>query len=78
MKRSFSLLKSLSCTLTSHNYEVSHVVSDRVKEYNCTHCNKEMTTDIYGNLVPLSDLQERINKVLNDLAIKKNRKQVAA
>ncbi|GAK74879.1 hypothetical protein JCM19275_2895 [Nonlabens ulvanivorans] len=35
-----------------------------------------MTTNIYGNIVPLNDQYSRINRALNDLAVKKNRREL--
>lgn len=78
MKTTTNALKALSCSLTGHHFVVSHVVNDRVQEYCCTNCKKQVTTDIYGNLQPLSPNYERINKALNDLAVKKNRRSTVA
>lgn len=78
MKQTFSLLKSIGCVFKGHQYVVTHVVNERVQEYCCTGCKKKITNDIYGNLQPLDALSERINKALNELAIKKNRRSIAA
>ncbi|GAK92558.1 hypothetical protein JCM19298_3046 [Nonlabens ulvanivorans] len=64
------------CSFTGHNLQVTHQVNDRIQEMCCVKCGKQMTTNIYGNIVPLSDQYSRINRALNDLAIKKNRREL--
>jgi len=50
---------------------VSHVVNDRVNELCCKNCGKQITNNIYGEVVPLNDIYARINKSLGQLARKK-------
>jgi|GEM_PF-2274771 len=64
-------LKYISCALTGHQMEISHVVNDRVNELCCTNCGKQMTNNIYGDIVPLDDHYSRINRALAQLARKK-------
>ncbi|WP_105983556.1 hypothetical protein [Nonlabens agnitus] len=63
--------KRLVCFISGHQMEISHVVNDRVNEWCCTKCNKQVTNNIYGETVPLNDIYERINKSLAQLARKK-------
>ena len=64
-------LKSITCALKGHHMEISHVVNDRVNELCCTNCGKQMTNNIYGEVVPLDDHYSRINRALAQLARKK-------
>lgn len=74
MSNSTNLVKAMACAVTGHVFKVSRVVNSRVEEYCCSKCKKQMTLDIYGDLQPLNDRYERINKALHDLAIKKHRR----
>lgn len=74
MSNAINPLKIVACAVTGHDFKVSHVVNSRVEEYCCIKCRKEVTLDIYGNLQPLNDRYERINRALHDLAIKKSRR----
>lgn len=77
MSKNFSPIKAAAvCSFTGHNFKVTHQVNKRVQELCCVKCGKQMTTNIYGNLVPLSDKYSRINRALNDLAVKKNRREL--
>ena len=78
MQKPYSPIKAAAiCSFTGHDLQVTHQVNSRVQEMCCTKCGKQMTTNIYGKLVPLSAQYTRINKALNDLEIKKNRRTVA-
>ncbi len=74
----FHPLKFLTCSLTGHQMEISHVVNDRVNEMCCKNCGKQMTNSIYGEIVPLNDRYERINRSLAQLARKKRLVRVRA
>lgn len=67
-----SLKASFSCGFTGHDYKISHKINDHVEEYSRCKCGKQMTTTIYGDLVPLTATYSRINKALRQLALKKN------
>ncbi|WP_124979211.1 hypothetical protein [Nonlabens xiamenensis] len=73
MNNKFSLIKSVGCSLTGHRFRTSHVVNDRIQEMCCANCGKEVTTNIFGQTVPLSDSYHQINRALNDVARKRRR-----
>lgn len=73
MRKKYSLFKAARCSITKHNYKVSHVVNERVHEMCCSKCGKQITTTIYGEIVPLNDLHSQINKALNDMARKRQK-----
>ncbi|MEO9952336.1 hypothetical protein [Nonlabens sp.] len=73
MRKKYSLIKAVRCSITKHNYQVSHVVNERVQEMCCTKCGKQITNTIYGEVVPLNDLHSQINEALNDMARKRQK-----
>jgi hypothetical protein len=58
--------------------EISHVVNERVNELCCKNCGKQITNNIYGEIVPLNEHYERINQALAQLARKKRLRTRAA
>lgn len=57
-------MKNIHCTVFGHNYQVTKSVTYYVKEYTCSHCKKQLTTNGSGNLVPLTPKFKEINDVL--------------
>ncbi|MDC3242267.1 hypothetical protein OAT82_01180 [Flavobacteriaceae bacterium] len=47
-----------------HHYDISKKVTQHVKEYTCTCCKKQMTTNGNGRLTELTTVFEDINSVL--------------
>ena len=52
------------CNVFGHQYEVSKKVTYHVKEYTCTCCKKELTTNSNGNLIELTPKFREINSIL--------------
>ncbi len=61
----------LKCNLFGHNFEVSRNVTYHVKEYKCSNCNKELTTNGKGNLTPLTPKYREINSILSRIHTKR-------
>ena len=61
------------CGLFGHHYSVTKKVTMHIKEYQCIHCGKQVSTDVQGNLSKLTPQRRDINKTLQDLYIKRNR-----
>lgn len=59
-----NIVKKLNCTVFGHHYEVSKKVTKHVKEYTCTCCKKELTTNGNGYLTELTPTYREINSVL--------------
>lgn len=59
--------KKLYCSLFGHNYEVSKKVTSHVKEYTCTCCKKQLTTNSNGNLTELTPKFKEINSILEEI-----------
>lgn len=57
-------MKSIYCSFFGHQYEVSKNVTYHVKEYKCSHCSAQMTTNGKGGLTPLTPKYKEINSVL--------------
>jgi hypothetical protein len=66
-------MKNLHCMLFGHTYQVSRNVTYHVKEYECTVCKNQLTTNAQGNLVKLTPKFKEINDVLERVHNKKNR-----
>jgi transposase-like protein len=62
IKRPF--LPNMYCNLFGHDYEVSKKVTYFVKEYTCTHCQKQLTTNSNGSLIELTPKFKEINAIL--------------
>lgn len=57
----------LYCNIFGHNYEVSKKVTSHVKEYTCTCCKKQLTTNSNGNLTELTPKFKEINSILEEI-----------
>ncbi|AZQ43039.1 hypothetical protein [Nonlabens ponticola] len=73
----FNSLKSIACQITGHKLVVSDHVTDRVQELCCKNCGIQMTTNIYGDIVPLNDRYSRINHSLRQIASHKKALKIA-
>lgn len=61
----------LYCSLFGHNYEVSKKVTSHVKEYTCTCCKKQLTTNSNGNLTELTPKFKEINSILEEMYMRR-------
>ena len=59
-----ALIPNLICSFFGHNFEVSRKVTKHVKEYECCHCKKQLTTDSNGHLRELTPTYKEINSIL--------------
>lgn len=55
------------CDIFGHNYKVSKKVTSHVKEYTCSCCKKQLTTNSNGNLTELTPKFKEINNLLEDI-----------
>lgn len=67
-----SLFNTMCCGIFGHYYAVSKKVTSHIKEYECIHCKKQVTTDEHGNLLNLTPELEDINDTLQKVYKKKN------
>ena len=64
-------VSKLYCKTFGHNYEVSKRVTEHVKEYTCTRCKHQLTTNSNGKLIELTPNFQEVNQNLD--RIYKNR-----
>ncbi len=67
-------LTGIFCQMFGHHYTVSKRVTKHIKEYKCLHCQKQVTTDERGKLTVLTPKMRDINKTLEDMYQKRNRR----
>jgi len=67
---------SFFCNLFGHHYAVSKKVTQHIKEYKCIHCQKQVTTDVSGNLSSLTPQMREINNTLEDMYRKRRNRVV--
>ncbi|MBU2940862.1 hypothetical protein KO494_15035 [Lacinutrix sp. C3R15] len=68
-------MKKIQCSVFGHNFNVSEDITAHVKEYQCKHCKKQMTTSANGNLIPLTPKYKRINSILKSVHYKKEKRK---
>jgi len=51
----------LYCNIFGHNYKLTKRVTNHVKEYTCSCCKKQLTTDGNGRLTELTPKYQEIN-----------------
>lgn len=59
-----TLLPRMYCSIFGHDYKITKRVTYHVKEYTCTHCKKQLTTNSNGELVELTPKYKEINAIL--------------
>ncbi len=57
-------MSKLICNVIGHKFEVTKKVTSHVKEYTCTCCKKQLTTDGNGKLIELTPKFKEINAIL--------------
>ena len=63
------LIPKMYCNFFGHDYQVSKKVTSHVKEYTCTHCKKELTTNSNGTLTELTPKFREINAILEKIYV---------
>jgi hypothetical protein len=63
-KRSVSIF-GIICTAIGHNYKVTRKVTDHINEYQCSHCGKEVTDNLNGNLELLTFKTRELNTAVS-------------
>ena len=69
-----SLVHKLYCNIFGHDFQVTKKVTSHVKEYTCSHCRKELTTNSNGNLTELTPKFKEINAILERVYASKNKR----
>jgi len=55
------------CSMFGHQFKVSKHITNAVKEYQCTHCGLEATTNGNGKLTKLTPKYKDINSTLEHI-----------
>jgi transposase-like protein len=66
----FSFSK-IYCSLFSHDYLLSKNVTHHIKEYTCSHCGEQATTNSRGRLEAMTPKLKEINNALASVHAKK-------
>ena len=61
----------LCCTIFGHKYKVTKKVTYHIKEYKCSCCNRELTTNSNGKLTELTPTFKDINAALSRIYLNK-------
>jgi len=67
-------ITGIFCNFFGHHFVVSKKVTQHIKEYQCIHCGKQVTTNELGRLSPLTPRLKEINNTLEDMYQRRNRK----
>ncbi|TGV01972.1 hypothetical protein Q4Q34_05635 [Flavivirga abyssicola] len=59
-----TFIPKMYCNLFGHHYQVTKKVTYHVKEYTCSHCKKQLTTNSNGRLIELTPKFKEINAIL--------------
>ncbi|MDO6595608.1 hypothetical protein Q4512_01705 [Oceanihabitans sp. 2_MG-2023] len=68
-------MNPIHCSVFGHDFKVTKDITAHVKEYQCKHCKKQMTTSGNGNLIPLTPKFKEINLVLKSMHYKKKKRK---
>ncbi|WP_026754545.1 DUF1660 family phage protein [Sediminibacter sp. Hel_I_10] len=66
-----SFTHKLFCDIFGHKYETSKKVTSHVKEYTCTCCKHQLTTNSNGELTELTPKYQEINAILADIYLRR-------
>lgn len=69
-----TLIPKIFCSLFGHNYEVTKKVTYHVKEYTCSHCQKQLTTNSNGSLTELTPKFKEINAILERIHLSRTQR----
>lgn len=64
-----TFIPKMYCNIFGHDYQVTKKVTYHVKEYTCSHCKKQLTTNSNGNLIELTPKFKEINAILERIHI---------
>ena len=53
------------CSAIGHKYKVTRKVTNHINEYKCSHCGKEVTDNMKGNLEVLTFKTREINSAVS-------------
>lgn len=69
-------IPKLYCSIVGHQYKLEKKVTQHIKEFKCSCCGKEVTTNAYGKLVPLTPELKFIHLGLQNVVLKRRSKRL--
>jgi len=69
-----SPLMGIGCATFGHDYIVTKKVTDHINEYQCSHCEREVTDNASGHLAELNLKNRKINESLSRFFQKKKKR----
>ena len=69
-------MKHVYCSTFGHDLVVVKEVTAHVKEFRCRKCGREFTTASNGKITSLSNTHRDINRLLNEMYLKRKRRLV--
>ena len=72
-KKSVSIF-GIDCTAIGHNYKVTRKVTNHINEYKCSHCGKEVTENLKGNLEVLTLKTKELNSAVSAFCQRRTRR----
>lgn len=69
--RSLFSISKIYCSLFGHKYILSEHITHYIKEYTCTHCNEQATTNSRGKLEVMTPKLKEINMALASVHAKR-------
>lgn len=58
-------IKGIVCTTFGHHYKVTRKVTNHINEYRCSHCGREVTDNLSGNLEVLTYKMKEVNSTVS-------------
>jgi hypothetical protein len=71
-QKEFAFSRKILCSVVGHKMITTRNVTSHFKEYKCSICGLELTNDIHGHKIYLTQELKDINEILNRLYIKRN------
>ena len=68
-------MTKLICSINGHDFSITKNITHSVKEYVCTNCKREFTTSTDGEIIPLTNSRKEINRVLEHIHNKKQKRE---
>ena len=72
IQKEFAFSRKILCSVLGHKMITTRNVTNHFKEYKCSMCGLELTNDIHGHTIYLTQELKDINEILNRLYIKRN------
>ena len=62
------------CNTLGHHYKVTRKVTNHINEYKCSHCGREVTDNLSGNLELLTFKMKEVNSTVSSFFKRRSRR----